>query len=223
MQGLDLEALGFILRSLGPQLLPLRRPPPDAATPPASRYMRSALCTRAYDKYSGTAEIATHLWIRLVTVKQHLVHTGRIDGPSEYSSWILPAMKSLPRSFTLTVMDISLEGSSTQTATRLGLEEHADRREAWQRGSERKVKSAGSKVQGVGCRMSGRLYGVECRVSDVGCRVSGVRCRVSGAGCRVSGVGCQVSGVKLLVHGVGCRVSSAGGGGCLVKGLGCRV
>ena len=39
-----------------------------------------------------------HSWIILVIVIQHLVQTGRIDGPTEYVSYILAAIRSVDHS-----------------------------------------------------------------------------------------------------------------------------
>ena len=59
--------------------------------PPRPRLV--ALTKFHLDEYHRAHWKSLHFWIILVVVKQHLVHIGRIDGPTEYLSQILAAIK----------------------------------------------------------------------------------------------------------------------------------
>jgi len=48
-----------------------------------------------HENYSGSMKFLLHIWIAWVIVKEHLAQIGRIDGPTEYSSQILAAIRSL--------------------------------------------------------------------------------------------------------------------------------
>ena len=50
--------------------------------------------TSIFDQYSGSIKLL-HTWIILVIFKQHLAQIGQVDGPIEYLSSTLAAIKSL--------------------------------------------------------------------------------------------------------------------------------
>ena len=70
------------------QLQFLRR----AQLPP--NWVTNLIRTSISDKSSGPTKKMLNIYIISVIVKQHLVQIGRIDGPIEYSSYILAAIES---------------------------------------------------------------------------------------------------------------------------------